>query len=175
MHDEEVEVDEALVRRLLATQMPELADRPLTMVEPWGTDNAIWRVGDDLVVRLPRIHWATGQIDRDALWLPRLAPHLPVAVPEPVAVGEAGDGYPYRWAVHRWIPGDGATLDRIDDPVTFALDLAEVVRKLQARPTDGAPAASNRARPLQEYDESTRRAIGMRRAAVLPAHLSADR
>src|SRR4051794_39246786 len=87
MHDEEVEVDDALVRRLLTTQMPQLADRPLTIIEPWGTDNAIWRLGDDLVVRLPRIHWATGQIDREAVWLPRLAPYLPVAVPDPVAVG----------------------------------------------------------------------------------------
>jgi len=152
-------VNEALVRRLLTTQMPNLADRPLTMVEPWGTDNGIWRLGDDLVVRLPRIEWATGQIDREAIWLPRLAPHLSVDVPEPVAVGEPGDGYPYRWAVHRWIPGDGAALDRLDDPVTFALDLANVLRQLQALPTDGAPAARNRARPLRDYDKSTRRAI----------------
>ena len=159
MHDDEVEVDEALVRRLLAAQMPDLADRPLTKVEPWGTDNAIWRLGDDLVVRLPRIHWATGQIEREATWLPRLAPHLPVAVPEPVAIGEPGSGYPYRWAVHRWIPGEGAALDRVDDPIRFAVDLAEVVRKLQALPTAGAPSAANRARPLQEYDEATRWAI----------------
>ena len=159
MHDDEVEVDEALVHRLLAAQLPDLADRPLTVVEPWGTDNALWRLGDDLIVRLPRIHWATGQVDREAMWLPRLAPHLSVALPEPVAVGEPGDRYPYRWAVHRWLPGDSATLDRIDDTTTFAFDLAQVVRELQGLRTDGAPAARNRARPLQEYDESTRRAI----------------
>ncbi|CAN5781200.1 hypothetical protein BH23ACT2_BH23ACT2_17640 [soil metagenome] len=116
MHDEEVELNDALVRRLLASQMPDLADRPLTVVEPWGTANGIWRLGEDLVVRLPRIHWAAGQVDWEASWLPRLAPHLPVAIPEPVAVGEPDDGYPYRWAVHRWIPGDGAALDRFDDP-----------------------------------------------------------
>jgi aminoglycoside phosphotransferase (APT) family kinase protein len=159
MHDDEVEVDEVLVRRLLASQMPDLADRPLTAVEPWGTDNAVWRLGDDLVVRLPRIHWATGQIEREATWLPRLAPHLPVTVPEPVAIGEPGHDYPYRWAVHRWVPGEGAALNRVAGPVTFALELAEVVRKLQAVPTDGAPSARGRARPLHEYDESTRRAI----------------
>jgi aminoglycoside phosphotransferase (APT) family kinase protein len=159
MHDDEVEVDEALVRRLLASQMPDLADRPLTAVEPWGTDNAVWRLGGDLVVRLPRIHWATGQIEREATWLPRLAPHLPVTIPEPVAIGEPGHDYPYRWAVHRWIPGEGAALNRVASPVTFALELAELVRKLQAVPTDGAPSARGRARPLHEYDESTRLAI----------------
>lgn len=159
LHEDEVEVDEALVRRLLVAQVPDLADRPLTMIEPWGTDNAIWRLGDDLVVRLPRIDWAAGQVEREAIWLPRLARHLPIAVPEPVAVGESADSYPYRWAVHRWIPGEGAALDRVDDPVTFALDLGDIIRKLQAVPTDGAPPPSGRARPLHEYDESTRRAI----------------
>ena len=159
MHVDEVEVDEVLVCRLLASQLPDLANRPLAAVEPWGTDNAIWRLGDDLVVRLPRIHWATEQVDRDARWLPHLAPHLPVAVPEPIAIGEPEHGYPYRWAVHRWLPGQGATLDRFDDPITFALDLAELIRSLQQVPTDGAPAARNRARPLQAYDESTREAI----------------
>lgn len=166
MHVDEVDVDDALVRRLLAAQMPDLADRPLTVVEPWGTDNAIWRLGDDLVVRLPRIGWAAGQIGREATWLPRLAPHLPVAVPEPVAVGAPGEGYPYPWAVHRWIPGDAARLDLVDDPVTFALDLAHVVRSLQSLPTAGAPAARNRARPLHQYDEPTRRAIDQARHLI---------
>ena len=159
MHEDEVEVDDALVRRLLAAQMPQLADRPLTIVEPWGTDNAIWRLGDDLVVRLPRIHWATGQIERETMWLPRLAPDLPVAVPEPVAVGEPAEGYPYRWAVYRWIRGEGAALERVADPVTFALDLAAVVCKLQDASTVGAPEATGRARALHEYDEATRWAI----------------
>lgn len=159
MHDDEVEVNEALVRRLLAAQMPHLIDRPISVLEPWGTDNGIWRLGDDLVVRLPRIGWAEGQVDWEARWLPRLAPALPVAVPEPVAVGEPADGYPYRWAVHRWIPGEVAALDTIDDPVTFALDLAGVVQTLQRVPTEGAPAARNRARPLHDYDEPTRQAI----------------
>jgi aminoglycoside phosphotransferase (APT) family kinase protein len=165
MHADEVGVDETLLRRLLVSQMPRLADRPLVLVEPWGTDHGIWRLGEDLVVRLPRIHWAADHVEREATWLARLASHLPVAVPEPVAVGEPGHGYPYRWAVYRWVPGAAATLDRLADPITFALDLAGVVRALQRLPTDGAPTAVGRARPLQAYDESTREAI--RRAAHL--------
>jgi len=110
MHNEEIEVDDALVRHLVATQFPELADRQITRVEPWDTDNAMWRLGADLVVRLPRIHWATEQVEREATWLPRLAPYLSVAVPEPIAIGEPGGGHPYWWAVHRWLSGDGATL-----------------------------------------------------------------
>jgi aminoglycoside phosphotransferase (APT) family kinase protein len=159
MHDDEVEVSEALVRSLLRAQMPHLADQPLTMVEPWGTDNAIWRLGEDLVVRLPRIHWATAQVDQDARWLPRLAPSLPVPIPEPVSVGEPGSGYPYHWAVHRWIPGEAASPQGISDAETFAGDLAGFVQRLQALPTDGAPAATNRARSVHDYDADTRQAI----------------
>ena len=148
-----------LVRELLRSQMPGLAYLPLVIVEPWGTDNAIWRLGTEFVVRLPRIHWAAGQVDLEAQWLPRLAPRLPVSIPEPVAIGEPAGDYPYRWAVHRWIPGEGAALDRINDPVEFALALAEVVRTLQAVSTTDAPSATNRARPLADYDVATRWSI----------------
>ena len=159
MHTHEVAVDEALVRRLLASQMPALVDLPLTAVEPWGTDNAIWRLGDELVLRLPRIEWARTQVDREAMWLPRLAAYLPVEVPEPVAVGEPGEGYPYRWAVHRWLHGEPASLGRIEDPAAFALQVVDVVEALRHVPVDGAPTASNRSRPLAEYDAPTRAAI----------------
>lgn len=74
MHDDEVPIDEDLVHCLLADQLPGLADLPVRIVEPWGTDNAIWRIGEDLVVRLPRIGWAAGQADKEARWLPDLAP-----------------------------------------------------------------------------------------------------
>ena len=140
---------------------PSSPTRPISRVEPWGTDNGIWRLGDDLVVRLPRIGRAEGQVIQEAMWLPRLRPALfPIAVPVPVAIGEPAEGYPYRWAVHRWIPGDAAGPDTIDDPVAFAVDLAEAIGRLQRIPVDAtAPPARGRARPLSHYDESTRRAI----------------
>jgi aminoglycoside phosphotransferase (APT) family kinase protein len=155
MHQDEVDVEEPLVHHLLSTQLPDLANRPLTKVEPWGTDNAVWRLGEDLVVRLPRIHWASGQVDLETAWLPRLASFLPVALPEPVAVGHPDHRYPWRWGVYRWLPGDAAGPSTIDDPIRFAIDLAEVVRALGAIPTHGAPAARNRARPVQAYNEET--------------------
>src|SRR5580704_5545278 len=107
MHEGEIEMDDELVRSLLASQMPSLAHLPLVIVEPWGTDNAIWRLGSELVVRLPRIHWAAGQIELEALWLPRLAPHLPVALPEPVAWDPSVNGPPIRIVIGRVPHGDG--------------------------------------------------------------------
>jgi aminoglycoside phosphotransferase (APT) family kinase protein len=139
--------------------MPQFAALGLSIVEPWGTDNAVWRLGPDLVVRFPRMEWAVGQIELEATWLPQLAPALSVVVPEPVAVGKPGSGYPYPWAVHRWVPGQGAAPDLIADPVGFALGLAQVTRELRTFPVDAAPAATNRSRPIAVYDEPTRTAI----------------
>lgn len=159
MHPDEVPVDEELVGHLLGAQLPDLAHLPLRRVEPWGTDHGIWRLGDDLVIRLPRIGWAQGQVALEAEWLPRLAPHLPIAVPQPVAVGQPAFGYPFQWAVHRWLPGEGAGPATITDPHQFARDLATTVQALQRVTTTGAPRARNRARPLQQYDADTREAI----------------
>jgi len=93
MHVDEVDVDDSLVRRLLAAQLPEWAGLPIEPVHSAGTDNALYRLGDDMVVRLPRIEAATGQVDKEQQWLPRLAPHLPLAIPVPLAKGIAGKGY----------------------------------------------------------------------------------
>lgn len=159
MHADEVDIDDDVVRRLVGAQLPDLAALPISVVEPWGTDNAIYRLGDELVVRLPRRPSTAGHIAREAGFLPWLAGRLPIAIPEVVALGEPDDAYPFPWAVHRWVPGEGAALDVMDDPVTFALDLVGVIRSLRAVPTDGAPAARNRARPLAEYDDVTRQVI----------------
>lgn len=159
MHGDEFPFDETVVRSLLSAQMPDLADERLALVEPWGTANAIWRLGTDLVVRLPRIESATGQVHLEQTWLPLLAPHLSVPVSEPVAIGEPGCGYPWAWAVHRWLPGEPATIDRMRDPARFARDLAQFVAELQAIDPTGAPPARNRARPLSDFDVATRKAI----------------
>lgn len=159
MHHDEVDVDQRLVERLLRDQFPAFHGLPLTIVEPWGTDHAVWRLGDECVVRLPRIDWARRQPEQDARWLPELAPNLPVTIPTPVAVGAPGHGYPFHWAIHRWVPGSLATASRIDDAVAFAEALAAVVVALRDVPTVDGPPARGRARPLAEYDESTRDAI----------------
>jgi aminoglycoside phosphotransferase (APT) family kinase protein len=159
MHADEIEIDADLVRQLLRSQFPALAELNLVAVEPWGTDNAIWRLGESLVVRLPRIEWAAEQPDHDSAVLTAIAAALPTAVPEPVAVGTPGAGYPHRWSIHTWVPGRPADVSAADDPVAFALDLAEVVRGLAGLDPGPAPPASNRARPLAEYHESALEAI----------------
>ena len=85
MHVDEIDTNVSLVARLLTTQFPQWADLPLDPVPSAGTDNALYRLGDDMLVRLPRMHWAIEQLDKEHRWLPRLAPFLPLAIPGLVA------------------------------------------------------------------------------------------
>jgi aminoglycoside phosphotransferase (APT) family kinase protein len=147
MHADEVGVDEAMVRGLLSEQFPHWSDRSLRRIPDSGTDNAIFRLGDDLGVRLPRIAWAVPQIDKECRWLARLADELPVPVPVPVGRGEPGGGYPYPWLVYPWL--DGISLDR--HPVGSAAlvqDVAAFVGALHAIPTTGGPAPGRRGGPM---------------------------
>lgn len=163
MHAAEVATDAGIVRRLVAGQFPQWAGLPVVPVPSAGTDNALYRLGGDLVVRMPRIHWATGQIGLERRWLPHLAPHLPLAVPTPLAVGEPGEGFAWQWSVYRWLAGENATLDRLADPEAAARDLARFVLALQAiDPTGGPepkPEALGRGAPLATRDAKTREAI----------------
>jgi aminoglycoside phosphotransferase (APT) family kinase protein len=164
MHADELDVDAGLVRRLLAEQLPNLAQLPLSEVRSSGTVNAIFRLGGELCVRLPRVaRWAEG-LERELKWLPRLALHLSLRVPEPVARGRPTDAYPLSWAVYTWIEGDAYADERVDDEVRAATDLARFVTELRGVATEGAPAGGRR--PLRELDQVTRAAIEASRSAL---------
>lgn len=163
MHADEVDIPTSRVAQLLADQFPDWAHLPLIPVPSAGTDNALYRLGEELAVRLPRIHWAVGQVEKEMRWLPKLAPHLPLAIPEPLALGEPGHGYPWRWGVYGWLEGVNATPEQIADQRQAALDLAEFVAAVQRLGFADAP--TGRGVPLAERDEAVR--------AVIPA-LSTD-
>jgi aminoglycoside phosphotransferase (APT) family kinase protein len=162
MHADEVETDVALVRRLLAAQFPEWAELEITPVSSYGTDHDIYRLGDGLAARLPRIDWATRQAAKEAEWLPRLAPHLPLALPVQIARGQAAEGYPFDWSVVEWLPGTNAN-DSIDDLSRAAVDLAAFVRALRGIDTADAPQRRRGARgaPLAELDDSVRKSVAL--------------
>jgi aminoglycoside phosphotransferase (APT) family kinase protein len=173
MHDEEVDTDADVVRDLLCAQFPEWADRPIERVASAGTDNAMYRLGDDLAVRLPRIHWAVDNVAKEQRWLPVLGPQLPLPVPQVVARGEPDARFPYPWGVVQWLPGELATLERLDDPVQCALDLAAFVRSLQSIDPTGAP-RHHRGEPVRHADRSVRAGVaGLRGEADGDAILAA--
>jgi aminoglycoside phosphotransferase (APT) family kinase protein len=165
MHDDEVETNVELVRCLLASQHPQWADLAIEPVPSAGTDNAMYRLGDELAVRLPRIHWSVDCIAKERKWLPVLAPRVPFAVPVPVATGEPDARFPYPWSVVRWVAGDTASLDRLSDPVRTALDLAAFVRALQeVDPTNGP--THHRGAPVRLHDAGLRRSVAGLRGEV---------
>ena len=92
MHADEGVVDDETVRRLVASQHPEWAGLELRRLPPVGTDNQLFRLGDDLLVRMPRIHWAADSAVHEHQWLPRLAAHLSLPIPAPVALGSVAAG-----------------------------------------------------------------------------------
>ena len=100
-------IDADLVRGLLADQQPALADRPVRVASE-GWDNAMFRLGEDLAVRLPRRRLGAALLAVEQRWLPQVAPGLPVATPAPVFAGAPGRGYPWPWSVVRWLPGASA-------------------------------------------------------------------
>jgi aminoglycoside phosphotransferase (APT) family kinase protein len=164
MHEGEVRIDADLVARLVADQFPALAHLPVTEVRSIGTVNAVYRLGDEVYARLPRVaHWAS-DLEREQRWLPWLAPQLPLDVPEPVASGRPDAVYPFPWAIYRWLEGEPYADDRVTDERQAARDLASFVRELRrVDPTDAPPAGR---RPLRVLDEGTRDAIEASRTVI---------
>lgn len=163
LHDDEVDIDAALVERLLAEQFPQWAGAPIRVVASSGTDNVTFRVGADLAVRLPRTERTQGQVLKDMTWMPRLSPHLPLDIPDPLGLGTPGEDYPFSWGVYRWLEGEPFQLDQLADPVAAAHELAEFVRCLQAVDTTGAPVPPDspfsRGTPLAPRDGLFREAV----------------
>jgi aminoglycoside phosphotransferase (APT) family kinase protein len=134
------DVDAALVSRLVAGQFPRWADEPVRPVGKPGVDNATFRLGDTMMVRLPRFERWVGQVAREQRWLPHLAPHLPLPVPKPLAQGRPAEGYPYPWSVYEWLPGERLDVAGLTDLRQAAVDLAGFLTALRAVDATGGPA-----------------------------------
>ena len=165
MHKGEVRIDRELVGRLVAAEFPALAGLPISAVQSTGTVNAIYRLGDHLCARLPRLPSWARNLDQEVHWLPKLAPHLSLRIPELVAKGHATSWYPCSWAIYRWIEGQPYTDELINDQHQAARDLAQFVTELRRiDPAAGAPRGGRR--PLRELDADTRAAIRSARDVI---------
>jgi aminoglycoside phosphotransferase (APT) family kinase protein len=164
------DIDADLVRRLIAAQFPQWAELPIKPVEFGGWDNRTFHLGEEMSVRLPSAAGYAAQVEKEHRWLPRLAPHLPLPVPVPLAMGAPSDDYPWHWSVYRWLDGEAATLENIDDLREFALTLAQFLTALyQVDPTGGPPPGPHsfyRGGSLTVYDAETRQAIAALRGEI---------
>jgi aminoglycoside phosphotransferase (APT) family kinase protein len=167
------QVDEQLARRLVDSQFPQWAGLPLRPVDLGGWDNRTFRLGDELSVRLPSSASYRLQVEKEQRWLPVLAPALPLPIPEPVAEGRPGEGYPFAWSVYRWLAGTPAAVAAIADEVAFARALAAFLVALGRAGARGGPEPGEhnflRGAHVSVYGEETERAI-----AALGAEIPRD-
>ncbi|MFI6512180.1 aminoglycoside phosphotransferase family protein [Streptosporangium sp. NPDC050855] len=158
MHADELDIDTSLVARLVAAQFPWWADLPVVKVRSAGTDNAMYRLGDTMVVRLPRLPGAARQVGTEQRWLPYLAPHLPLAVPEVLGRGVPGEGYELPWSVCRWLDGENAYDAPIADLERAAAELGRFGTALRRLDATGGP-LSFRGGPVSARDDDVRAAV----------------
>jgi len=161
VHRDDIDAD--LAARLVAAQLPQWADLPVTPVPSSGWDNRTFRLGDELSVRLPSAEAYAAQVAKEQRWLPRLAVGLPLPVPSPVAAGAPGEGYPWPWSVYRWLPGEAAETAPVADMTAFARALGGFLAALgQVDASDGPRAGVHnfhRGGDLRVYDAETRAAL----------------
>jgi aminoglycoside phosphotransferase (APT) family kinase protein len=161
------------VRRLIDDQFPQWAHLPVEPVARSGWDNATFRLGDAMAVRLPSASEYALAVDKEHQWLPVLAPRLPLPVPVPLGKGRPGAGYPFSWSIYEWLPGEQATAERISDPGRFAVDLAGFLAALQSVDAADGPQPGKhswfRGGTLRTYDAQAQHAL-----AVLDGHIDVD-
>lgn len=159
MHENEFEIDDRLVHALLKSQCPHWADLPLKAITSSGTDNALFRLGSEYVVRLPRIDWAAESINKEYEWVPKIAPFLKNPISEPLFKGKPEQSYPWPWMVTRWNEGHNPSFEKETEYELLAKDLADFLNELHGiKLADGPP--SRRGVHLKELDAETRKAIG---------------
>ncbi|HEY7584414.1 MAG TPA: aminoglycoside phosphotransferase family protein [Acidimicrobiia bacterium] len=151
----EFEIDEALVSALLATQHPDLAGLSLQSVGS-GWDNAIFRLGKELSVRLPRRSLSVPLVLHEQRWLSEIAPRLPLPIPVPIRRGVAGCGFPWPWSITPWFPGTTADAAVLENLETVARQLGTFVKSLHFPAPPGAPHNPYRGTPLAVRDGKTR-------------------
>lgn len=166
LHDDQLPLGPSLVRALVDDAFPEYAGLPLRPLKAAGSTNALFHLGDELLVRLPQQPGGSASIEAEARWLPEFTGRLPVEVPEVVGLGRPAHGFPESWSIVRWLPGEQPESVGPHDPVDrrrsdLAHDLADVIRGFRAVdvPVEAAqdPALrSYRGGPLEAIDETTR-------------------
>lgn len=158
-------IDVTLVRRLVASQFPQLKNLIIKPVEASGWDNRTFHLGQNMLIRMPSSLDYAPQVEKEQKWLPQLAAALPLKIPKPIAMGHPEFTYPCKWSIYEWIDGKPARIEEIDNLVEFAIDLGNFLKALHKIETLGGPEPGihsfYRGGSLAVYDEQTRKAISI--------------
>lgn len=156
------EVVEELAQSLIDGQFPVWSHLPLKKIDSAGTDNSIYRLGEELAVRFPVSASAAQQVAKEHIWLPKLI-SFAVAIPIVIGAGRPMNEFPFPWSVMTWIEGKDATADVIVDWLKTAEDLGQFIREFRSQNPSGAPLAGKhnafRGTALGNLDQIARNAI----------------
>lgn len=158
MHADEVDITPELVKDLLSTQFPEWANLPLQRMYPEGTDNAMYKLGNDKLVRLPRTEGSSSNIEKELNWLPRLRPQLPIPIPNIMGKGMPNTTYPFPWLVCEWLDGSNPDKEGMIDERKAAADMGAFVNAMQNTKPDNGPKC-RRGKPLSTLDKEVKQSI----------------
>ncbi len=166
MHATEITIDTALVQKLIAAQFPHWAHLPIKPVEAGGWDNRTFHLGDTMSVRLPSAQRYADKVHKELMWLPILAPHLSIPIPQPIALGNPSADYPWNWSIYRWLEGTSANVlpDSALNLPLIAQELGQFLQELHAIDATGVPLVGGphnfyRGDSTKIYDAQTRKAI----------------
>lgn len=156
-------VDVETVRHLVAEQFPEWAQLPVAPVRNPGWDNLTFHIGDEMIARLPSAAEYALAVEKEHRWLPYLADRMPVSIPCPLGLGQPSAGYPFRWSIYGWLPGETAERSAVTDPIGIAEDLTQFLEALRSLDATGGPQPGIhnwfRGATLRTYDAKARSAI----------------
>ena len=162
LHSDQITISQEQVRSLIKAQFPQWSALPIAGAPVSGTDHAIFRLGDELTIRLPLRPAASGQVLKEQAWLPRIEPALTVPIPTPVAVGGPGAGYPLAWSICKWLEGENPSAE-LGANALLGAQLGAFISTLRSVTLDGGPKPGEhnfgRGAPLAIRDLATRTAI----------------
>lgn len=163
MAQEKDSITEALVQALVSDQFPKWSRLAVRAVPRQGWDNRVFLVGDAMLARLPSTKAYEAQVYREQRWLPLLQTHLPLEIPQPLALGRPGHGYACSWSIYRWIEGDNAASSPPTEDESFAQDLGAFLNALRKAPAADGPEPGphnfHRGGSLAAYDTQFRQAV----------------
>ncbi len=167
-----LDITKELVTKLIAEQFPQYVHLAISPVAQGGHDNRTFHLGSEYSVRLPSAQGYERQVQKEQTWLPKIAPHLPLPISQPIALGVPSDDYPWKWSIYRWLEGESANCLTLSEAAleTIAVQLAHFLSEFHKFDAEGAPVPGLhnwwRAAHTSIYDEETRDLIDKLRAYI---------
>lgn len=158
MRPGEVDIDTEIVAALIRQQFPQYSDLSIKPIDSAGTDHAMYKLGSDMVVRLPRLAEAETQVHKEQYWLPKLGPHVSLATPRPIAMGAPATVFGMHWSIYEWLQGANAFDQPISDLRHAAVKLGQFGVELRSLDASKGP-RSFRGDPVESKESDVLAAI----------------